>query len=138
MKTTSVIKIRGYHIDHFGHVNHARYIEFLEEGRWDYMEKNQLIDLFHNTGIIHTVAGIAVDYKSSARAGNIIRMESALGKVGQKSFSMDQKMYLKESLILKAIVTNAFIDLSSQKPVMPNKNLINGWQDLADSIEKEV
>ena len=28
------IKIRGYHLDLFGHVNNARYLEFLEEARW--------------------------------------------------------------------------------------------------------
>ncbi|XLM23374.1 thioesterase, partial [Chromobacterium piscinae] len=29
------IKVRGYHLDLFGHVNNARYLEFLEEARWN-------------------------------------------------------------------------------------------------------
>lgn len=49
METETIIKIRGYHIDHFGHVNHARYIEFLEEARWAYMDTRNLIELFHRT-----------------------------------------------------------------------------------------
>jgi thioesterase-3 len=32
-------KVRGYHLDLYGHVNNARYLEFLEEGRWSYYEK---------------------------------------------------------------------------------------------------
>ena len=28
------IKIRGYHTDLYQHVNNARYLEFLEEGRY--------------------------------------------------------------------------------------------------------
>jgi len=34
MKSTVQIKVRNYHLDRFGHVNNARYLEFLEEGRW--------------------------------------------------------------------------------------------------------
>ena len=29
------IKVRGYHLDVYQHVNNARYTEFLEEARWD-------------------------------------------------------------------------------------------------------
>ena len=32
------IKVRGYHLDLYGHVNNARYLEFLEEARWAYFE----------------------------------------------------------------------------------------------------
>jgi thioesterase-3 len=31
--------VRGYHLDLFGHVNNARYLEFLEEARWDWFEQ---------------------------------------------------------------------------------------------------
>jgi thioesterase-3 len=33
MPHVTTIKIRGYHLDLNGHVNNARYLEFLEEGR---------------------------------------------------------------------------------------------------------
>ncbi len=32
----TTIRIRGYHLDGYGHVNNARYLEFLEEARWAY------------------------------------------------------------------------------------------------------
>lgn len=31
MQTRTPIKVRGYHIDLYSHVNNARYLEFLEE-----------------------------------------------------------------------------------------------------------
>jgi len=31
---TTQIKVRGYHCDFYGHVNNARFLEFLEEARW--------------------------------------------------------------------------------------------------------
>jgi len=32
------IKVRGYHLDFYQHVNNARYLEFLEEARWEWLE----------------------------------------------------------------------------------------------------
>ncbi len=42
---TTEIKIRGYHLDLYGHVNHARYLEFLEDARWGMMESGGSLDL---------------------------------------------------------------------------------------------
>ena len=38
------IKVRGYHLDVYQHVNNARYLEFLEEARWHGLENS---DSFH-------------------------------------------------------------------------------------------
>ena len=55
------IKIRGYHIDHFGHVNNGKYYNFFEEGRWGYFDdKPELIDYFHTNDLMHVVVGILV------------------------------------------------------------------------------
>jgi len=48
MKSTVQIKVRNYHLDRFGHVNNARYLEFLEEGRWTYSEENNLVAMYEN------------------------------------------------------------------------------------------
>jgi hypothetical protein len=51
------IKIRGYHIDHFGHVNNGKYYGFFEEGRWSYFDdKPELLDYFHTNELMHVVA----------------------------------------------------------------------------------
>lgn len=34
------IKVCGYHIDVCQHVNSARYLEFLEEARWEWLESS--------------------------------------------------------------------------------------------------
>ena len=136
MKTEIHIPIRGYHIDHFGHVNHARFIEFLEEARWHYLEENRLFDLFHQTGIIHVVAHLSVNYKGSASAGQIIKIETGLALAGKKNFTIEQNVFLEDFKILDAKILNVFVDLGSQKAVKPSASLIAGWQDLAASIER--
>ena len=44
------IKVRGYHLDVFQHVNNARYLEFLEEARWTYFDDHGLTPLFMASG----------------------------------------------------------------------------------------
>ncbi len=134
MDTKTNIKIRGYHIDHFGHVNHGRYIEFLEEARWDYMDANGLIPLFHETGIIHVVANLSVTYKHSARAGDTIEIKTGLEETGQTSFTMAQNIYSQKNLVLEAQITNVFIDMKTGKPSEPTEELISGWPDLSNRI----
>lgn len=138
MKTDTTIKIRGYHIDHFGHVNHARYIEFLEEARWAHMETNDLIKLFHQTGIAHVVAEISVKYKRSARAGDTIHIKTQLEKAEHVSFAMGQSIFLDNTLILEAWITNVFIDMIHQRVVEPNDALISGWPDLCNCLKRGI
>ncbi len=135
LDTKTNIKIRGYHIDHFGHVNHGRYIEFLEEARWVYMDANGLIPLFHETGIIHVVAHLSVSYTHSARANESIEIKTRLDKVGQASFTMAQSIFTKKKQVLEAQVTNVFIDIRTGKPAEPPRSFISGWSDLSDCIK---
>ena len=38
MLPETIIKVHGYHLDVYQHVNNARYLEFLEEARWNALE----------------------------------------------------------------------------------------------------
>ena len=40
MASTITIKARGHHVDAFGHVNHGRYVEFLEGARWAFFDQH--------------------------------------------------------------------------------------------------
>ncbi len=134
MKANTTIKIRGYHIDHFGHVNHGRYIEFLEEARWDYMETNDLIRLFHKNKMIHVVANIAVKYKGSARTGDTIQIITQLKKAEHVSFVMSQNIFLNRTLILEAEIKNVFIDINHYNVIEPDDEMISSWPDLCNYL----
>lgn len=69
MKTVTKLIVRSYHIDYFGHVNHARYVEFLEEARWQYLEGNNLLAPIHEVGAIHVVAELSIKYRKPAKIG---------------------------------------------------------------------
>ena len=133
MKTTVKIKIRGYHVDHFQHVNNARYLEFLEEGRWHYSEKNNLISIFHQKSISHATVNININYKRSAVVGEILRIETSVIKKNRKSVTMLQQVFLNDTdtLIADAQVTNVFLNINSGNVMPINEELTRLWPDIA-------
>ena len=139
MKSTTEIIVRSYHIDHFGHVNHARFVELLEEARWRYLEENQLLEPIHCIGAFHVVAKITLQYKNPAHLGDILRFETQIDQQSAHSFQVDQKVYLKKSekIIIKAKITNVFIDQKGQ-PRLIDQDVLRIWPDIAkaDRVEE--
>ncbi len=130
------MKIRGYHTDRFGHVNHARYVEFLEEGRWIYFEENLLMSPFHEAGIAHVVANLNINYRRPAVVGDILRVETDIMSVGEKSVVMLQEIFKDEGriLVLDASVTDVFIDAKTDKVIPVDDRLLNIWPDLQEKV----
>ena len=57
------IKVRGYHLDLYRHVNNARYLEFLEEARWSFLESKGNIDYLHERGYTFALVNININYR---------------------------------------------------------------------------
>ncbi len=133
MQTHTHIHVRGFHIDHFGHVNNARYLEFLEEGRWQYCEKNNLIeDLFHAKGIIHVVKEITIKYLKPATAGDILHVVTKVQSCDDKNINIAQTIFLKDTgiKIAHAIVTNTLFCLKTNTPRLVDQDTLAVWKDL--------
>ncbi len=132
MKSINKIKIRGYHIDQSNHVNNARYLEFLEEGRWSYIEENNLFGLFLENGIGHVTVNINVNYRKSAFLGNVLGIETDLMRKGGKSITMKQTIFLKDThtVIADAEVTNVFFYEKSGETVPVDEHFISLWPEL--------
>lgn len=132
MKSETEIRVRGYHVDLFGHVNHARYIEFLEEGRWTYMERNNLNDFHHKFDLAHAVVNITINYRKSAVVGDSLLIETMPIKAGSTSFVVRQKIFHKESgtLIAEAEITNVFLNQKTGELVSITEEMTKAWTDL--------
>ena len=132
MKSITDITIRNYHIDHFGHVNHARYVELLEEARWRYLEENGLLAPIHETGTFHVVAKIEIDYRCSARIHNVLQIETRIHDRSDHNFRILQRATQKDSrnTALDAMVTNVFVDPKG-RPRPIDGEILRIWPDLA-------
>jgi thioesterase-3 len=114
LKVEPEIKIRGYHTDLYQHVNNARYLEFLEEGRWQLLEDHLDLEEFIQKGFSFFVVNINISYKSQARAGDIIVIRSGLKKIGNKSAVFRQQIINKgtKMVCVDADVTFVIADIN--------------------------
>ena len=132
MQSITEINVRSYHIDHFGHVNHARYLEFLEEARWQYLETNQLLEPIHRNETFHVVSRVEIQYLHPARLGDILRIETKVDGRSRKSFGVAQRVYIKPSgkTAIEAVITNVFVDVQGRPRAIDNE-MLRIWPDLS-------
>ena len=79
------IKIRGYHLDFYGHVNNARYLEFLEEARWAYLEDGVDLGYWMERGLGFVVAAVTINFRRPAGLNTVIEVRSRVSRLSGKS-----------------------------------------------------
>ena len=120
------IKVRGYHLDMYQHVNNARYLEFLEEARWDFIESKINLNEWMNKGLGFVVVNININYRRSAFLNQILNIQTRISKFNVKSATIEQKIYLDDTdtLVTEADVTFVIVDIKSGKPVSLDGELL--------------
>ncbi|AIA70114.1 putative thioesterase [Pectobacterium atrosepticum SCRI1043] len=111
------ITVRGYHIDVYQHVNNARYLEFLEEARWQWLETLPAFGWMRSNNIAFVVVNININYRKPAVLGDVLRVDSGLLQMNTKSGVISQKItrVSDESDVADAMLTFVCIDLLTQK-----------------------
>lgn len=110
------IKVRGYHLDVYQHVNNARYLEFLEEARWNHYQ-DYPPSYFVDKGWGVIIVNININYKFPAVLGDTLDVQTSLLKIGKSSITFQQEIRIKENnkLAVSAEVTFVIIDLKTNK-----------------------
>lgn len=110
------IKIRGYHADFYGHVNNARYLEFLEEDRWALFELKLNLPQWAEQGLVFMVVNININYRKALPVGETVFVSTSLEEIGERSATLKQEIILKESeeTAADALVTFVIIDRSGR------------------------
>lgn len=131
MVVHSEIKVRGYHLDMFRHVNNARYLEFLEEGRWAYFDKKPQF-FYRLRGVTFFVVNININYRRAASLGDMLDVQTHLSKIGNTSGVLHQEIYntKTEELIVDADITFVIADSETQKPL----NLKDQFSDVFSEL----
>jgi len=86
------IRIRNYHLDGYGHVNNARYLEFLEEARWTFFEEHGLLSEID--GLMLVVVRTDIRYRRAAVDGDILRFEGRLKELTSRHIILTQNIVL--------------------------------------------
>jgi thioesterase-3 len=117
------IRVRGYHLDVYQHVNNGRYMEFLEEARWDFMGKTGFTEQLEALGRALVVVNININYRRPALLDDLLRVTVRLSKIGNKSAQFEQVVTRivdgeEQDVVADAMVTFCVMDPDAEKAVV--------------------
>ncbi|KLT73040.1 thioesterase [Neisseria arctica] len=133
MSKETIIRVRGYHMDGYGHVNNARYLEFLEEARWAYFEQHNLLPLLQ--GEMMVVARVDIRYRRPSTAGDELRVESRIIGLEPRQVLLQQNIVLTDSgkNVVEAELTLVPVSSETGRATDMNENLFQALQKLTDN-----
>lgn len=120
------IKVRGYHLDIYQHVNNARYLEFLEEARWSYLEDCGDVDYFHSRQLAWVIVNININYRHAATNGQTLQIATQFSKIGGKSAVIHQVVSVagSDQIVADADITFVCLDQNTGKAVAIDGELL--------------
>lgn len=87
----SRFRVRSYELDSFGHLNHAVYLNYFEQARFDALTEGgfTIARLAEKGWAVHVVRS-EVDYRREARLGQEMVVRTRVGHVRTTSMILDQ------------------------------------------------
>lgn len=99
----------GFHCDVYQHVNNARYLEFLEEARWDYTKPLHENDKLKSKGWMTIVVHLDVSYKLPLMLADEIEIHTSIEEIGKKSLTFHQKIFKNNGELLCTLAKIKFV-----------------------------
>ncbi|OQM75111.1 tol-pal system-associated acyl-CoA thioesterase [Manganibacter manganicus] len=112
--------------DFSGVVYHARYLEFLERGRSDFLRlagvhHTELADGKHGERIVWVVRRMEIDFVTPARIDDILTVETQAERISGARIFMAQQLKRGEDLLVRARVEAAIIGESGRPRRFPKE-----------------
>ena len=110
--------------DFSGVVYHARYLQFLERGRTDYLrllgvEQGSLVVEGDREGLVFVVHRMEIDFKAPARMDDILTVLTSTQKAGGAKMILNQDIRRGEQLLISARVIIAVINSAGRPRRLP-------------------
>ena len=114
------IKVYYEDTDAGGVVYHASYIRFFERGRTEFFSSIGHDPAgYHESGEYFVVSRVEIDYRKTAKLGDILTIESGIHELRGASVTIRQKCLRQSVLVADALVTVAFIDKNGKPRRLP-------------------
>jgi YbgC/YbaW family acyl-CoA thioester hydrolase len=92
--------VRSTEVDFLGHVNNAKYQEYLEWGRFQWFRDAELTrDRFGMDRLAPVVVHVALDYRSEAQLDDELTIETALTRIGDHSLHFRQRVVHRDGRV---------------------------------------
>ena len=111
------IIVRSTEIDVNGHVNNAKYLEYLEWGREDWYEQAGLFyDRLLVMGVQTVTVNININYRKECKQNDRLSIKTQPNKIGRSSFVLLQEIYNQNGeKCADALVTCVTINTETRK-----------------------
>jgi acyl-CoA thioester hydrolase len=121
------ILIKEGHLDTFGHVNNAVYLQILEEARWDLLTQNGYgLNKIIESRIGPTILEIKINFLKELKLRDEVMIETQLISYKKKIGVIAQKMLRGDDLCCTAEITIALFDLNLRKIIAPTEEWLRG------------
>ncbi|WP_065818144.1 MAG: tol-pal system-associated acyl-CoA thioesterase [Nitratireductor rhodophyticola] len=112
--------------DFTGVVYHARYLEFLERGRSDFLRlagvhHTELADGKHGEVLSWVVRRMEIDFRQPARVDDIVTVETRTEAISGARIHMAQRLLRGENVLVEAKVEAAIIGASGRPRRFPKE-----------------
>jgi acyl-CoA thioester hydrolase len=115
------LQIQEQHLDTFGHVNNATYLQILEQARWDLITRNGYgLDEVHRLKIGPTILEVRLRFKRELRNRQRVTIRTWVHSYSGKVGKLDQHI-LDEAgnVCCEAVFTFGLFDLTARKLIPP-------------------
>lgn len=89
--------VYNFHLDGYGHVNNARYLEFLEAARWHFFRQHDLSAVLRQARLV--LSGINIRYRRAAALDEELCIDSRLEAVQSRQIRMSQRVYSADGTV---------------------------------------
>jgi len=114
----TTITVHGFHLDGYGHVNNARYLEFLEAARWEQLAAHQDPQWWHEQGYAFVIANIDISFRRPANQGDHLVVSVGMGELGTTSARLHQEVrQTSGELVADAALVFVILDTHSGESV---------------------
>jgi acyl-CoA thioester hydrolase len=137
-KHKSAPEVRFHDLDALGHVNNARYLNYLEQARLAYAR-----DVLGWDGTLQTlsliIANVTIDYLQPIHLGDVLELWTRVSRLGNKSFDLEYVFIVtphsgEPVLSAKAKTTVVTFDYNANKTVPVH----TAWREAMLAYEPEL
>jgi YbgC/YbaW family acyl-CoA thioester hydrolase len=109
--------VRCTEIDVNGHVNNAKYVEYLEWGREEWYDRNGLAyDRLEGLGAVTVVVNLNLNFRQPCHQGDRLRIVTWPRRRGRSSFALAQRIERADGTVTAdAVVTLVTVDPDTRR-----------------------
>jgi acyl-CoA thioester hydrolase len=112
------VMIKEFHLDSFGHVNNAVYLQLYEEARWNFITKNGFgLEVIQAQQKGPVILDLQVKFRREVKNREIVTVYSQTAQIlNSKMMILEQKMFKADGkLASEALFTIGFFDMRERK-----------------------